>query len=139
MPEYRFLVADDDPAKRRQLSTIAAQESRLSVVEAVDGQHAFELIGTEHVLGAFIDYEMPGQLGPAVIAELRRVENQRGQTTKALIALTSGSSQQDFPQWREEAMAAGADDSISIHSLSNPNWVAELRAFAEKVRLLSAN
>lgn len=68
-----LLVVDDDPMVRRSVRRML-ELSRVTVVEAADGEHAIQVIGRDeaHLLDAVVtDLDMPVVSGPELIAVLR--------------------------------------------------------------------
>jgi CheY-like chemotaxis protein len=96
-----ILIADDEPSLRLLVSaTIASDAYRL--VEAADGDEAWELIQEHHPTVALLDIQMPGRTG------LELTHAIKGDPTLAdirVILLTAQAQQRDV----EAGTAAGAD------------------------------
>jgi CheY-like chemotaxis protein len=68
-----FLVADDSAGKRAFLVRAVERALEVDILTAKTTEEAIALI--EHhveIAAAFIDYEIPSENGPAIIAHLRR-------------------------------------------------------------------
>ncbi|HLD32613.1 MAG TPA: response regulator [Candidatus Peribacteraceae bacterium] len=100
-----FLIADDSESKRELLERIVLRNVDVQVLTAQTTEEAHELI-VEHVefAGAFIDYEIPSENGPAVIAHLKK------HNPNCCIALVTSA---DCSHYREEAERAGAEAFVS--------------------------
>ncbi|MDP7069033.1 MAG: response regulator, partial [Candidatus Peribacteraceae bacterium] len=96
-----FLIADDSDGKRVFLEALV-QKSGIAeeVLTATSTEGAKELIDSNTVDAAFIDYEMPSEQGPAVIAYLRE------KNPSAKIAMVSSGNSD---RYRSDATEAGAD------------------------------
>lgn len=96
-----FLIADDSDGKAMMLE-ILIKKSNISttIVRAKTTDDAKKIIDTTKISYAFIDYNMPSENGPAVIAYLRK-----GQPTALIAMASSGNS----AQYRADAAQAGAD------------------------------
>lgn len=82
--------------------------------------------------GGIIDYDfydVPG--GPRIIKELRRAEAARGDY-RSRVTLATGFGREKFDQCKAEALAAGANDAISLHYTSEGYW-EQLRNFLETI------
>ena len=96
-----FLIADDSDAKALWLEAMVKKSGFAdTVIRARTTDEAKALIDEHHPEAAFIDYEMPSEDGPAVIAYLRE------HNTSAKIAMASSSNSQHY---QEDATKAGAD------------------------------
>ena len=71
---YTVLIAEDD-ADIRSLLKLYLENNSYQVLEAEDGQKAWQILQTEHVDLALLDIMMPGMDGYRLIQELRRVSN----------------------------------------------------------------
>lgn len=96
-----FLIADDNDAKAMWLEAMVKKSGiTKTVIRARNTEDAKRLID-EHQPGyAFIDYEMPSENGPAVIAYLRE------KVPDAKIAMASSSNSEAY---QDDAEAAGSD------------------------------
>lgn len=79
-PDWRVLVADDDPEVRKQLSAVLAQH-RLEYDEATNGYEAIQQLKRRKYALAFIDTNMPRIDGWAVIDFIRTHAEHRGTKT----------------------------------------------------------
>ena len=79
-PDWRVLVADDDPEVRKQLCTVLAQH-RLEYDEATNGSEAIQQLKRRKYALAFIDTIMPRIDGWAVIDFIRTHAEHRGTKT----------------------------------------------------------
>ncbi len=79
-PEWRVLVADDDPEVRKQLCTVLSQH-RLEYDEATNGSEAIQQLKRRKYALAFIDLMMPRVDGWAVIDFIRSHAEHRGTRT----------------------------------------------------------
>jgi serine/threonine protein kinase len=79
-PDWRVLVADDDPEVRKQLSTVLSQH-RLEYDEATNGYEAIQQLKKRKYALAFIDTNMPRIDGWAVIDFIRTHAEHRGTKT----------------------------------------------------------
>jgi CheY-like chemotaxis protein len=95
------LVADDDPALRRLLRIMLESEAYL-VLEADDGEHAWELIGQYRPALVILDVCMPGRSGVQVTRAIRADPALRG----TRVILLTGRTE---PAQAAEAILAGAD------------------------------
>ena len=97
-----FLIADDSEGKRLMLRALLRHLHWDSeILMARTTEEAKKLIDAHpDIAHAFIDYEMPSENGPAVIAYLK------AKNPSARIALVSSS---DSERYTSEAKAAGAE------------------------------
>jgi len=95
------LVADDDPALRRLLRITLESEAYL-VLEADDGERAWEIIQEYHPALVILDVWMPGRNGVQVTRAIRQAPELRG----TRIILLTGRTE---PPQVAEAILAGAD------------------------------
>lgn len=96
-----FLIADDSQGKAMMLEAVVKHSGKFpSILIAKTTDEAKALIDTKKISAAFIDYEMPTENGPAVIAYLKQKQ------PNARIALTTSS---DSAEYEKEAKAAGAE------------------------------
>jgi DNA-binding response OmpR family regulator len=106
LPEFRILVADDEPHIRRILATFL-QGSGFAVDEALDGLQALEnLEGDTPYDLALLDIMMPGHSGLEVLRALRTLPHREG---LPVIILTAKGQDAD----REAAFQIGADDFLT--------------------------
>lgn len=97
----KFLLADDSDAKAMMLEALI-KKSKLDVeiLRARTTEEANKLINENpDIAFAFVDYEMPSELGPAIIAHLKEIN------PKARIALVSSGNIEHYRQNAEEAGA----------------------------------
>lgn len=97
----RILVADDDPAILRLVSTILEKE-RYSVVTARDGREAYKILQSDqHFTAAIFDVVMPHISGPELVRFMK--------TEKRLmrIPVMMMTAEQD-PKLSSDSFAAGA-------------------------------
>lgn len=106
-----FLIADDSPEKRALLYALVKHSPwKGDILQAADTGSAIQMIEQHpNIAGAFIDYNMPKDNGPAVIRALRKAN------PIAHIALVTAA---DSALYRSEAIAAGADNIVSMTSTS---------------------
>jgi len=116
----KVLIADDSPTMRRLLQ--ATLESwGYEVVEAQDGEQAFDLLtGEDAPEMAIIDWVMPKVTGPDLC---RRIRECKRPTYTYILLLTSKAQRQDLI----EGMGAGADDYL-VKPFDNPEMEVRLRA-----------
>ena len=100
-----FLLADDLDSKRTALRHFVERwDIDVDILEARTTEEAKRLIDDhDDIAYAFIDYEMPSECGPAVIAYLREK-----QPTAKIALVTSGSSD----RYRNDGFNAGADEFV---------------------------
>ena len=101
VPQQTVLVADDDPALRRLLR-ITLESEFYWVLEADDGEHAWELLRQHRPALAILDVSMPGRDGVQVTRAIRRDPLLRGTRVILLTGRTD-------PAQVAEAILAGAD------------------------------
>jgi len=95
------LVADDEPSVRLLVTeTIAAYE--YNIVEAADGDEAWNLIRQYRPALALLDIRMPGRTG---LELLRSIKGDPGLTGTKVILLTASAA----PSEINAGMVAGAD------------------------------
>lgn len=96
-----ILIADDSDGKIMMLKALLHKaHAKDDIVVAHTTEEAARLIDAHAPTMAFIDYEMPSEQGPAVIAHLRTA------VPEAKIAMVSSCN---LDAYREDAFAAGAD------------------------------
>ncbi len=98
LPEFRILVADDDPGIRNFLRRGLKLEG-YSVIEADSGQTAVELTRTTKPDLMILDWMMPGMDGPEALRRIRAAG-----ATIPVIFLTGRDGD------RAEGLALGAQD-----------------------------
>ncbi|MHB8617979.1 MAG: response regulator [Chloroflexota bacterium] len=97
----QVLIADDEPSLRLLVSaTIESDEYQ--VLEAADGDQAWEMLQHHHPDVALLDVQMPGRTGIELAMAIRADPALAG---THIIMLTSRSQKEDI----EAGMAAGAD------------------------------
>ena len=102
-----FLLADDSPMKRGMLQMmIERAQFPAELLLTASTEEAKRLINMHHDIShAFIDYEMPSENGPAVIAYLH------DKNPAAHIALVTSA---DSEEYEREARNAGAEAFVCI-------------------------
>ena len=100
----RIVVADDE-ADIRRLTTFTLRRRGYTVLEAVDGDTALDLIRAERPDAAVLDVMMPGLSGMEL---LRRTRSDPALARTAVVLLTARA---DAAQ-RVEALRAGAADYV---------------------------
>ena len=95
------LIADDEPSLRLLVSaTIASDE--YDVVEATDGDEAWQLLRQHHPSVALLDVQMPGRTG---LELTRAIRGDPDLSRTCVILLTSKAQQTDV----QAGLEAGAD------------------------------
>jgi serine/threonine protein kinase len=84
-PDWRVLVADDDPEVRKQLCSVLSQH-RLAYDEAENGSEAIRQLKQRKYALAFIDLMMPRIDGWAVVDFIRNHKEHRGTKTYVVAA-----------------------------------------------------
>jgi len=116
----KVLIADDSPTMRRLLQS-TLEEWGYEVVEAQDGEQAFEILGGDDPPPlAILDWIMPRLTGPELCSRIRA--HKRPAYTYILL-LTSKAQRQDLI----EGMSAGADDYL-VKPFDHPEMEVRLRA-----------
>lgn len=95
------ILAVDDSAFMRQMVTCTLRDAGYEVVEARDGQEAFEIAQARTVNLVLADVNMPKMDGIALIRALRALPNYK---FIPLLMLTTESA----PEKKQEGKAAGA-------------------------------
>lgn len=96
-----ILIADDEPMLRLLVSaTIASEE--YDVIEAVDGDEAWDLIRAHHPDVVLLDVQMPGQTG---LDLARSIRSEADLAATCIILLTSKAQRADV----QAGLEAGAD------------------------------
>ncbi len=113
------MIADDEPSLRLLVSaTIASDQYR--VVEAEDGDEAWQLIQQHKPEVALLDVQMPGRTG---LELTRAIKSDPGLSATRVILLTSKAQEADIAA----GLAAGAD-----RYLTKPFSPLELLALFEQ-------
>jgi CheY-like chemotaxis protein len=100
-PRGRILVADDDPAILRLMSTILEKEN-FTVVTAKDGREAYKILQSDpNFMAAILDVVMPHISGPELVKYMKS-ENSLMQ-----IPVMMMTAEQD-PKLSSDSFAAGA-------------------------------
>jgi DNA-binding NtrC family response regulator len=81
----RVLVVDDEPELRRTLARVLSAE-KMTVLTAVSGEEALDILSREAVDVALVDLQMPGLSGLDLLAEARR----RGSEVDVVIMTAHG-------------------------------------------------
>jgi len=95
-----ILIADDEPNLRALIRT-TLEEPEYRILEAADGDEAFEIAKKELPDLLVLDWVMPGRTGIEVIQALRQVVRDR---TIPFILLTARGQERD----KEQGQAVGA-------------------------------
>ena len=95
------ILAVDDSAFMRQMVTCTLRDAGYEVVEARDGQEAFEIAKAHKVHLVLTDVNMPKMDGIALIRALRALPNYK---FVPMLMLTTESA----PEKKQEGKAAGA-------------------------------
>jgi putative two-component system response regulator len=112
---FRILLAEDDAPSREFMRKLLAADG-YEIVEACDGESAFDLLGRERVDLVVSDIMMPGGNGLDLCRRIRASEAHR---LLPVILVTARNQERD----RVEGLDAGADD-----FLGKPVNAAELKA-----------
>src|SRR6185295_1285875 len=100
-PRGRILIADDDPAILRLISTILEKEN-FSVVHARDGREAYKILQTDtNFTAAILDVVMPHISGPELVRYMKTEKRLMG------IPVMMMRAEQD-PKLSSDSFAAGA-------------------------------
>ena len=97
----KTILAVDDSASLRQMVSFTLKNAGFNVVEAVDGQDAWEKAGTRDFNLVLTDQNMPRMDGISLTRKLR--ENPKFKTTPILILTTESSD-----QMKQAGRSAGA-------------------------------
>jgi len=109
----KVLIADDQPSLRLLMSAALASDD-LDIIEAADGDEAWQMIEAERPDLALLDIQMPGRTGLDLARAIRGCKDLAG---TRIILLTSKAQQSDV----EAGLATGAD-----YYLTKPFSPAEL-------------
>lgn len=97
----KLLIADDQPSLRLLVSATLASDD-YEIVEAADGDEAWQLIQERRPDLALLDVQMPGKTG----LELTRAIKDDGELAQTVVILLSSKAQASDVQ---AGLAAGAD------------------------------
>ena len=95
------LIADDDPLLRRLVAAVIRSDACV-LIEAVDGDEAWELLRAHRPTVALLDVQMPGRTGLELARAIRADPTLAG---VRVILLTASDGEADI----REGLAAGAD------------------------------
>src|SRR4051794_40794082 len=98
IPWRRLLYADDDASTRQLIQAVLASEG-FELIEAVDGNDAWEKLHRYNPQVAIFDVKMPGRTGLELARAIR--ENPEGPQPKVIL-LTAGTSLFDMASSSEE-------------------------------------
>jgi DNA-binding NarL/FixJ family response regulator len=116
--EVRVLITDDQRAARQGLKALLARLSEIEVVgEAVNGQEAVDLTAVYHPDVVLMDVKMSPMDG---LEATRRIKSQS--SAVKIIILTI------HPQYRQQALAAGADAFLLKGGTAESLWNSILQA-----------
>ena len=101
MPSARILIVEDHPTMREAMRLVLEGEG-FTIDEAADGDRALELVRADPPDLVFLDMNIPGQSGAAVLGELRADPATAG---VRVIVVTA-----DGEEGRGRALAMGADE-----------------------------
>ena len=100
-PQGRILVADDDPAILRLLSTILEKEN-FTVITARDGREAYKILQSDaNFIAAILDVVMPYISGPELVKYMKSEDR------LMQIPVMMMTAEQD-PKLSSDSFAAGA-------------------------------
>jgi CheY-like chemotaxis protein len=119
----KVLIADDQPSLRLLVSATLASDE-LDIMEAADGDEAWEMIESQRPDLALLDIQMPGRSGLELAHAIR---GSRDLTHTRIILLTSKAQQSDV----RAGLEAGVD-----HYLTKPFSPLELLDEVERVLAL---
>jgi DNA-binding response OmpR family regulator len=117
--ERTVLIADDESGIRRLVTAGLSREDR-RVIEAADGDRAWELIERERPHVALIDVQMPGRTG---IELTRAIRASTALAATRVVLLSAKAQAADVAA----GLAAGADQYIT-----KPFSIVELMAVVER-------
>jgi len=127
VPADRLLIADPDPAMRRDLARALAREGFTPLL-AGDGPTVLRLAGRSEILAMVIADDIPGLDGVSACRRLREAGNG---VPVVLVARA------DDPRARAAGLDAGADDYLVLPLLL-PELVARLRGLVRRAHPSSA-
>jgi len=119
------LVADDEPSLRLLVNATIASD-QYAVVEATDGDEAWQLLLEHQPEVALLDVQMPGRSGLEIV---RAIRNQPQLSGTHVVLLTSKAHDEDI----KAGLAAGAD-----RYLTKPFSPLELLTVVEEALGLSS-
>lgn len=116
--EVRVLIADDKRSARQGLKALLARIPEIEVVaEAVNGQEAVDLTAVRQPDVILMDAQMPGMDG---LEATRRIKSQWPAVKIIILTL--------HPQYRQRALAAGADAFLLKGGTAESLWNTVLQA-----------
>jgi CheY-like chemotaxis protein len=104
---HKILLAEDN-ALNQKLLLHGLKQYQVDV--ARDGEEAIELFRTNQYDIVLMDIQMPGIDGLEASRQIRRIEDEKDQHTRAIIL---GITADWFPNLKEECKAAGIDDFLA--------------------------
>lgn len=107
LPEARVLFAEDSEFNRAVVKAFL-QNTKLVLVEAMNGREAVELFETESFDLVLMDIQMPGMDGYEATRRIRAMETDRGASPTPVLALTAFALKGDA----QKALDAGCDAHI---------------------------
>jgi len=113
------LIADDEP-NMRLLVTATIEADSYEVIEAADGQEAWELIQKHHPQLTILDMQMPGKTGIEIVRAIRADPELR---RTRVIMLTAKAQQSDI--------ARGIEAGVDVY-LTKPFSPLELLSAVEQ-------
>ena len=120
MPRIKIVIADDEEAARVGM-TRALKKFDASIVEAVDGHHALDVIRDQHPDLVFLDLNMPKRNGLEVLTELNQLPDY---SLPEIIVVTAN----DSIDTAIECVRLGAAD-----YLSKPYEIERVRSITARV------
>lgn len=113
-----FLIADDSDGKATMLEAVVLRWSKAErILRAKTTEEAKKLIDAHPLAWAFIDYEMPSENGPAVIAYLR--EKQPHCRIAMVSSSNSGAYKHDAAKAGAEAYVCSSFDADEVENALN--------------------
>ena len=100
------ILAVDDSASMRQMVSFTLKSAGYNVVEAVDGQDAFEKAGSRSFDLVLTDQNMPRMDGISLVKKLR--ENPKFKATPILILTDRKSTRLNFSHSQQSRMPSSA-------------------------------
>jgi two-component system chemotaxis response regulator CheY len=70
----KILIADDAAFMRMLIKDALSKQGYTNIIEAADGQIAFEQYQSEHPDLVFMDITMPNKMGLEALAEIRKLD-----------------------------------------------------------------
>ena len=121
---YKILIAEDNPNNMLLASTLIKKIiPSVEIIEAVNGNDAFDKIVMLQPDLVFMDVQMPEMDGNEATEKLRKFEVQDNITHTIVVGLTAGALKQE----REKSMESGMDD-----FLTKPIETDKLKALLDK-------